>query len=86
MLFRWATGISLTSWSETESTLAVIIIGMILFAVFGFDKSYLAIIARFDQKGLQVSASVKFISNAYPVLTFIGLVFSAFLSWGIGRS
>ncbi len=83
LIVEWLFGVRITSWSKMEATIAVVVIGIVLYAVFFYKERYRTIIDRFNHKGVEVNKTIHIISNAYPILTFLAIIGVGILAWGI---
>lgn len=86
LLIKWATSYNVVSWNRTEAIIAAILVGLIQYGLFFYQKRYKKLIERFQGENVDVSRTVNLISHAYPVITFVGLLIAGILAWGIDRS
>ncbi len=85
MGFRVIFGFELVDFGRAEGTIAVVTIGIIMFAIFFRGGRFKQIIARFQDKDLQTERVVRVLSTAYPIITFVLLILAAFFTWGINN-
>lgn len=78
-------GIQIVGFTKIEGFFSVLVIGIIMYLIFFYEQRYKTIIDRFKTDGAERQQLRGFLSTAYPVVTFLLWMVTAFFAWGINN-